>query len=94
MSGSRKYCNREHKEVEFGTQPSIRSRFETLKRDNFTCQYCGRNVKEDKVKLHVDHIIPRNKGGLDISENLITSCSDCNLGKSDICLHHHNLYKG
>lgn len=65
---------------------SARLRFEVFKRDNFTCQYCGRNVKDDKIKLHCDHVLPFSKGGLTTLENLTTSCSDCNLGKSNILL--------
>ena len=68
-----------------------RLRFEIFKRDNFTCQYCGRNVKEDKIKLHCDHIIPRKKGGLYVDKNLITSCEECNLGKSDVLLEDRKL---
>ncbi len=63
-----------------------RLRFEIFKRDNFTCQYCGRNVKEDKIKLHCDHIHPKIKGGHFIANNLITSCEECNLGKKDVLL--------
>jgi len=63
-----------------------RLRFEILKRDNFTCQYCGKNPNEDDIKLHIDHIIPKSKGGKDIAENLIVSCEECNLGKSDVLL--------
>ena len=63
----------------------LRLRFEVFKRDNFICKYCGRNVK-DKIKLVVDHIIPKSKGGKDILDNLITSCEDCNLGKGDVLL--------
>jgi 5-methylcytosine-specific restriction endonuclease McrA len=66
-----------------------RLRFEVFKRDNFTCQYCGRNVKDDKIKLHTDHIIPENEGGKTIFSNLVTSCKECNLGKSDILLSKH-----
>ncbi len=69
----------------------LKLRFEVLKRDDFTCQYCGRNVKQDKIKLHVDHIIPKSKGGEDIISNLRTSCSACNLGKSDILLNYRIL---
>jgi hypothetical protein len=61
---------------------SLALRYKILHRDNFTCQYCGREAPE--VKLHVDHIIPLDKKGLTIESNLITSCSDCNLGKSNI----------
>lgn len=66
-------------------------RFEIFKRDNFTCQYCGRNVKEDKIKLNCDHIHPHSKGGLFIPQNLITSCMECNLGKSDVLLEKNSL---
>lgn len=54
-------------------------RFEVFKRDNFKCQYCGATAPE--VILHVDHIKPKKGGGEDVITNLITSCSDCNLGK-------------
>ncbi len=66
-------------------------RFEIFKRDNFACQYCGRNVKEDKIKLHCDHIKPKSKGGLFIANNLTTSCEECNLGKRDILLEKRQL---
>lgn len=54
-------------------------RFEILKRDEFRCRYCGRCAPN--VELHIDHVIPRAKGGLTKAENLITACSECNLGK-------------
>ena len=53
-----------------------------LERDNHTCQYCGLSPK-DGIKLEIDHKIPRSKGGIDIIDNLITSCFDCNRGKRD-----------
>ena len=56
-------------------------RFEVFKRDSFTCQYCGKSAPD--VTLHIDHIEPVSKGGKTTLMNLITSCSDCNLGKSD-----------
>ena len=54
-------------------------RFEILKRDNFTCQYCGRKAPE--VTLEVDHIEPYSKTKDNSPENLIASCLDCNRGK-------------
>ena len=57
------------------------TRFEVLKRDEFTCQYCGREAPD--VILEIDHIIPVSKGGDNSVMNLITSCRDCNRGKSD-----------
>lgn len=56
-------------------------RFEVLKRDSFTCQYCGGKAPE--VLLHIDHIEPVSKGGTNDLLNLITSCVECNAGKSD-----------
>lgn len=55
-------------------------RFEILRRDNFTCTYCGASAP--KVTLHVEHIIPDALGGPDTPANLTTACIDCNLGKS------------
>jgi len=59
-----------------------RLRFSVFHRDGFTCQYCGRTPEQDDVVLHVDHIISVKDGGTNDKENLITSCRDCNLGKS------------
>lgn len=63
---------------------STRTRFEIFKRDSFTCQYCGR--KPPTVVLWVDHVMPVSKGGDNAVENLLTSCDQCNLGKSDVPL--------
>ena len=60
---------------------SKKLRFEVFKRDSFTCQYCGKKVPD--IVLHIDHISPVSKGGTNDITNLITSCVDCNLGKSD-----------
>jgi hypothetical protein len=54
-------------------------RFEVFKRDNFTCQYCGRMAPD--VVLEADHINPVSNGGENELMNLITSCFDCNRGK-------------
>lgn len=62
---------------------SLSTRTKVLERDNYTCQMCGRNFKEDGVKLEVDHILPVSKGGSDNISNLQTLCFECNRGKSD-----------
>lgn len=50
-----------------------------LRRDNYTCGYCGVTVEEiGKDKLTVDHIKPRARGGKDTWGNLITACWPCN----------------
>ena len=56
-------------------------RFEVFKRDKFTCQYCGRSAPD--VILEVDHMKSVSKGGDNDILNLVTSCRDCNRGKSN-----------
>lgn len=60
---------------------SKKTRFEVFKRDFFKCGYCGSEVGAGVV-LEIDHIIPVAEGGTNVMENLITSCFDCNRGKS------------
>lgn len=60
---------------------SKKLRFEVFKRDKFTCQYCGKSAPD--VVLEVDHIKPVAKGGTNDIMNLVTSCMECNRGKSD-----------
>lgn len=47
---------------------------EILRRDDYTCQYCGQHVSS----LTIDHVIPRHMGGQHNWENLVTACSPCN----------------
>jgi hypothetical protein len=60
---------------------SQRVRFEVFKRDGFKCYYCGRTPPD--VNLQVDHVLPVSKGGTSEITNLVTSCFDCNIGKSN-----------
>ena len=59
---------------------SLTTRFEVFKRDSFTCGYCGQ--KPPDVILEIDHILAVKNGGDNDFDNLITSCFDCNRGKS------------
>lgn len=59
-----------------------RTRFEVLRRDNHTCQYCG--AKAPDATLHIDHVMPVALGGDDRPGNLVTACKDCNAGKTSI----------
>jgi hypothetical protein len=54
-------------------------RFEIFKRDDFTCQYCGK--QPPACVLEVDHINPVAEGGSNDEMNLATSCDACNRGK-------------
>lgn len=55
------------------------SRLNILIRDNYTCQYCGEQLK--KNQLNLDHVVPRSRGGRTAWENVVTSCHDCNCRK-------------
>ncbi len=53
------------------------SRLTIFRRDDFQCQFCGKNnlpVKE----LTLDHINPKSRGGKSIAQNLVTACKTCN----------------
>ncbi|MFD1186093.1 HNH endonuclease [Pontibacter rugosus] len=54
------------------------SRHNVLRRDNYSCQYCG-SVKN----LTLDHLLPRCRGGETKWQNLVTACSRCNSRKGD-----------
>lgn len=56
-------------------------RFIVMRRDGYRCQLCGRSTREDGVKLHVDHKVPRARGGGTYLNNLWTLCRECNIGK-------------
>lgn len=60
---------------------SKKTRFEVFKRDKFTCQFCGQS--SPNIILEIDHLTPISKGGDNKLINLITSCFDCNRGKSN-----------
>jgi hypothetical protein len=62
---------------------SKRTRFKVFDRDDYKCRYCGK-TPEDGITLEVDHIHPTSKGGTNELHNLVTSCFDCNRGKSDL----------
>jgi 5-methylcytosine-specific restriction endonuclease McrA len=55
------------------------SRHAILTRDNYTCQYCGRQTRT----LTIDHVIPREQGGTHTWENLVACCPDCNHKKGN-----------
>jgi 5-methylcytosine-specific restriction endonuclease McrA len=55
---------------------------EVFKRDNWTCVYCGYDgsVSAEALRrghFHVDHFIPRAKGGSNEMDNLVTACGFC-----------------
>jgi hypothetical protein len=57
-------------------------RWQVFERDDFKCVACGLTALDGAI-LHIDHIIPRSKGGKDEMENYQTLCHKCNIGKSN-----------
>jgi len=57
-------------------------RWQVFQRDDWRCVACGRDSSADII-LHVDHIIPRSRGGQDTLANYQTLCHLCNIGKSN-----------
>ena len=68
-----------------------RIRFEIFKRDGFKCVYCGSSPVQSV--LRIDHVLPVAEGGTNAPENLVTSCHDCNSGKSSVKLNDKKLSK-
>ncbi|MFN1834534.1 HNH endonuclease [Balneola sp. MJW-20] len=56
----------------------VLSRRNVMRRDDFTCQYCGK-----RSDLTIDHVIPKSRGGKDTWENLTTACDKCNVKKGN-----------
>ncbi len=58
-------------------------------RDGYTCMYCGQNFV--RSKLSRDHVTPISRGGLDVWENVVTACLNCNCRKAGRKPHEANL---
>ena len=55
------------------------TRFNVFLRDNFSCQYCRRNFSANELTF--DHLIPKYLGGKTTWNNVISSCTSCNVKK-------------
>lgn len=54
------------------------TRMEIFKRDNYTCQYCGKETRH----LTLDHVMPRFRKGPHTWENIVSACMPCNRHKA------------
>ncbi len=52
------------------------SRRAILMRDQYTCQYCGK--QPGRQALTIDHVQPRSRGGKTKWENVVAACKQCN----------------
>lgn len=71
------------KEVKF-------TRHNVFLRDHYTCQYCERVFAEQDLNL--DHVVPRDKGGITRWDNIVTSCFGCNNRKANKLPREANMY--
>jgi hypothetical protein len=76
----------------FSRGVSKETRAFVLDRDGFTCQMCGAVAGERHpydgriVRLHIGHILDKEKGGSDEVSNLRAVCSVCNEGLANVAL--------
>jgi 5-methylcytosine-specific restriction endonuclease McrA len=63
------------------------TRREVFRRDNYTCQYCGKKTSD----LTIDHVIPRHMGGRHIWNNVVAACPVCNHRKGGRKLEESNM---
>lgn len=45
-------------------------------RDEWICQYCGEEFPDEDLTF--DHVVPRERGGQTVWENIVTACFRCN----------------
>ncbi len=74
------------------------SREAVLRRDHYTCAYCGaqtgdrvRGRGQTKHDFTVDHILPISRGGKNTWGNTVCACSSCNQRKADRLPHEANM---
>ncbi len=54
---------------------------EIRSRSNDRCEYCGLHQETQDATFHIEHIIPRKRGGSSNLDNLANSCVSCNFAK-------------
>lgn len=61
--------------IKAGHKRALASKF------GWICWYCGLDLKFKE--RHLDHIIPKSRGGEDVLDNFALSCAFCNHAKHD-----------
>jgi hypothetical protein len=64
-----------------GRYISFKTKMRVVRRDNYTCQHCGKHLRDDEVEF--DHEIPVSRGGSSEEHNIRLTCFHCNRDKSD-----------
>jgi len=66
-----------------GRYISFKVKMRVVRRDNYTCQVCGKHLLDNEVEF--DHIIPISKGGSSEEQNIRLTCFECNRDKKRPC---------
>ncbi|HOJ03308.1 MAG TPA: HNH endonuclease [Bacteroidota bacterium] len=69
--------------TEYVRPPNVTERRRLYERDQWECQYCGRNLRNSPRDICLDHVLPLALGGSNAPENLVTSCKKCDKLKGD-----------
>lgn len=63
-------------------------------KSGYKCHYCSKHVNDMlPMERHIDHKFPRCKGGKDDEENLVLSCSHCNIQKGSMDDKTYKVYR-
>lgn len=65
----------------YGAKVEAVNRDRIIRRDNATCYMCLRKL--GKRDIHLDHVVPLERGGDHTEANLKVACRPCNLRKSN-----------
>jgi 5-methylcytosine-specific restriction endonuclease McrA len=73
---------------DFGEVPQRQvklSRRAIFKRDDYTCQYCGKQAPYGipMDELSIDHVLPKSQGGKTLWDNVVLACVKCNRKKDN-----------
>jgi 5-methylcytosine-specific restriction endonuclease McrA len=60
---------------------------EQLARQKHKCYYCKAKLGKKRSSYHADHIVPLSRGGTNYIDNIVLTCSTCNLRKHNKLLH-------
>lgn len=59
--------------------------------ETFECYYCKKIITKEKITI--DHVYPKNFGGVDITNNFKFACKKCNSEKSDFNNEEYAIYR-
>ena len=61
-------------------------------RDGHSCVYCGVHADKAEGHMHLDHLLPKSDGGLDVATNLVVACRRCNSARQNMTLRQWTAY--